>query len=71
MHEIDDRAYPPGPLLADVSLNHATSAFPAIMMSGLAVACLVLRQALRTVSWISQLLPAIYLLNVWFQYLHG
>ena len=43
MHEIDDRAYLPGPLLADVSLTHATSAFSAIMMSGLAVVCLVLR----------------------------
>ena len=71
---IDDLAYLPGPLLADVSLTHATSAFSAMMMSGLAVVGLVLRptsRVLRTVSWISLLLLIIYLLNAWFQYLHG
>ncbi len=42
-------------------------------MSGLAVVGLVLRpvsRVFRTVSWISLLL-VIYLLNVWFLYLHG
>jgi cation:H+ antiporter len=71
---IDDLAYLPGPLLADVSLVHATSAFSAMMMSGLAVVGLVLRppsRVLRTVSWISLLLLIIYLLNTWFLYLHG
>ncbi|NCS65527.1 MAG: cation transporter [Hydrogenophilales bacterium CG03_land_8_20_14_0_80_62_28] len=71
---IDDLAYLPGPLLADVSLTHATSAFSAMMMSGLAVVGLVLRPAsrvLRTVSWISLLLLVIYLLNTWFFYLYG
>ncbi|HUX32152.1 MAG TPA: sodium:calcium antiporter [Thiobacillus sp.] len=71
---IDDLAYLPGPLLADVSLTHATSAFSAMMMSGLAVVGLVLRPAsrvLRTVSWISLLLLVIYLLNTWFLYLYG
>jgi cation:H+ antiporter len=71
---IDDLAYLPGPLLADVSLVHVTSAFSAMMMSGLAIVGLVLRPAsrvLRTVSWISLLLLVIYLLNAWFQYLHG
>ena len=71
---IDDLLYLPGPLLADVSLVHATSAFSAMMMSGLAVVGLVLRPAsrvFRTVSWISLLLLVIYLLNIWFLYLHG
>ena len=71
---IDDVAYLNGPLLADVSLTHATSAFSAMMMSGLAVVGLVLRPAsrvMRTVSWISLLLLIIYLLNTWFLYLHG
>lgn len=71
---IDDLFYLPGPLLADVSLVHATSAFSAMMMSGLAVVGLVLRpvsRVFRTVSWISLLLLVIYFLNVWFLYLHG
>ncbi|MDP1923444.1 MAG: sodium:calcium antiporter [Thiobacillus sp.] len=71
---IDDLFYLPGPLLADVSLVHATSAFSAMMMSGLAVVGLVLRPAsrvFRTVNWISLLLLVIYLLNTWFLYLHG
>ncbi|MHB1083743.1 MAG: sodium:calcium antiporter [Thiobacillus sp.] len=71
---IDDVFYLPGPLLADVSLVHATSAFSAMMMSGLAVVGLVLRpvsRVFRTVSWISLLLLVIYLLNMWFLYLHG
>jgi len=71
---IDDLAYLPGPLLADVSLTHATSAFSAMMMGGLAVVGLVLRPAsrvFRTVSWISLLLLVIYLLNTWFLYLYG
>jgi len=71
---IDDLFYLPGPLLADVSLTHATSAFSAMMMSGLAVVGLVLRpvsRVFRTVSWISLLLLVIYLLNLWFLYLHG
>ena len=71
---IDDLAYLPGPLLADVSLSHASSAFSAMMMSGLAVVGLVLRPAsrvLRTVSWVSLLLLVIYLLNTLFLYLYG
>jgi cation:H+ antiporter len=71
---IDDLAYLPGPLLADVSVSHATSAFSAMMMSGLAVVGLVLRpqsRVLRSVSWISVLLLVIYLLNTLFLYLYG
>lgn len=71
---IDDLAYLPGPLLADVSISHAASAFSAMMMSGLAVVGLVLRPAsrvLRTVSWISVLLLVVYFLNTLFLYLYG
>lgn len=71
---IDDLAYLPGPLLADVSLTHAASAFSAMMMSGLAVVGLVLRPAsrvFRSISWISLLLLVIYLLNTLFLYLYG
>ncbi len=71
---IDDLAYLPGPLFADVSIAHAASAFSAMMMSGLAVVGLVLRpvsRVFRTVSWISLLLLVIYLLNILFLYLYG
>lgn len=71
---IDDLAYLPGPLFADVSVSHAASAFSAMMMSGLAVVGLVLRppsRVFRTVSWISLLLFVIYLLNTLFLYLYG
>jgi cation:H+ antiporter len=71
---IDDLAYLPGPLFADVSISHAASAFSAMMMSGLAVAGLVLRppsRIFRSVSWISLLLFVIYLLNTLFLYLYG
>ena len=71
---IDDLAYLPGPLLADVSISHAASAFSAMMMMGLAVVGLVLRpqsRVLRTVSWISLMLLVIYLLNTLFLYLYG
>jgi len=71
---IDDLFYLQGPLLADVSITHATSAFSAMMMSGLAVVGLVLRppsRVFRTVSWISLLLFVIYLLNTLFLYLYG
>jgi len=71
---IDDLAYLPGPLLADVSLTHATSAFSAMMMSGLAVVGLVLRptsRVLRSVSWISLMVLVVYLLNTLFLYLYG
>lgn len=71
---IDDLAYLPGPLFADVSISHAASAFSAMMMSGLAVVGLVLRPAsrvFRTVSWISLLLLVVYLLNTLFLYLYG
>jgi cation:H+ antiporter len=71
---IDDLAYLPGPLFADVSIAHVASAFSAVMMSGLAVVGLILRppsRVFRTVSWVSLLLLAVYLLNTLFLYLYG
>ena len=71
---VDDLAYLPGPLLADVAVSHMASAFSAMMMSGLAVVGLLLRprsEVFRTVSWISVLLLIVYLLNTLFLYLHG
>jgi len=71
---IDDLAYLPGPLFADVSIAHAASAFSAMMMSGLAVVGLVLRpqsRVLRSVSWISVMLLVVYLLNSLFLYLYS
>lgn len=70
---VDDLAYLPGPLFSDVSIAHAVSAFSAMMMSGVAVVGLIMRpvsKAFRTVSWISLLLFAIYILNTLFMYLH-
>jgi len=70
---IDDLFYVQGTLLTHVSVSHAASAFSAMMMSGLAIVGLVLRPSsriFRTVSWISILLFAIYLLNTLFLYLY-
>jgi len=70
---IDDLFYSPGPLFADVSVVHGASAFSAMMMSGLAIIGLMLRprsRVVRTVSWVSLFLLAIYLLNVLFIFLH-
>jgi cation:H+ antiporter len=71
---IGDLAWRPGARGADVSISHAASAFSAMMMSGLAVVGLILRPAsrvFRTVSWVSLLLLAVYLLNTLFLYLYG
>jgi cation:H+ antiporter len=71
---IDDLVYLDGPLFAAVSISHAASAFSAMMMSGLAIVGLVLRpdsRVLRSVSWVSVLLLAVYLLNTLFLYLYG
>lgn len=71
---VDDLFYAPGPLFAAVSAAHVASALAAMTMSGLAILGLALRpdsRVGRTVSWVSVLLLAIYLLNALFHYLHG
>lgn len=70
---VDDLAYTAGPLFSDVSTAHLASALSAMMMSGLATVGLMLRprsRVMRTVSWVSLLLLAVYLLNALFVYLH-
>lgn len=70
---VDDLFYVEGPLFADVSTAHAASAFSATMMSGIAIIGLMIRprsRVLRTVSWVSLFLLAIYLVNSLFLYLH-
>jgi len=70
---LDDLAYTKGPLFASISLAHAASAFSAMMMSGLAIVGLMLRptnRVFKTVSWVSLMLFAIYILNSLFLYLY-
>jgi cation:H+ antiporter len=69
----DDAFYLPGPLFAHVSPSHVASAFSAMMMSGMATVGLTLRpksRVLRTVSWVSLFMMAVYLLNTLFPYLY-
>ena len=71
---ITDVFYLPGALFSAVSPAHAASAFSAMSMSGLAIVGLTLRpdtRVMKTVSWVSLFLLAIYVLNVLFLYLHG
>lgn len=71
---LDDLAYLPGPLLANVSPLHAVTALSAIMMSGVVIVGLLYRppqRLFRGVGWASLLLLAIYLLNTVILFLHG
>ncbi len=68
---IDDIAYLPGPLYADVSLMHAVSALSACAMSGAVIVALAYRPVSRiwhTASWASIALLALYCLNALLQY---
>ncbi|HVY64783.1 MAG TPA: sodium:calcium antiporter [Gammaproteobacteria bacterium] len=70
---VDDFFYAQGPLLERIAPAHAASAFSAMMMSGMVTVGLTLRpksRVLRTVSWISLFLMAVYLLNTLFPYLY-
>lgn len=71
---VDDIFYRPGPLLAAVSPVHAVTAGSAITMTGLAMVGLFFKpggRVLRSISWISLGLIAMYLLNTYVLYLHG
>lgn len=71
---IDDLFYMRGPLLADVSVVHASTALSAVVMSGLATIGLVMRpggRVLRTMSWVSVGLLCLYLLNASVVFLRG
>lgn len=71
---VDDIFYRPGPLLAAVSPVHAVTAGSAITMTGLAMVGLFFKpggRVLRSISWISLGLMAMYLLNTYVLFLHG
>lgn len=71
---IDDLAYLPGPLLADVSGAHAGTAATALLMTGLVIVGLVMRpqgRVLRVASWVSVGLVAAYGINAALVYLAG
>lgn len=71
---LDDLAYLPGPLYADVALSHALSALSACVMSGMVVVALAYRPASRVGhigSWASIGLFGMYVMNTVVQYLHG
>jgi cation:H+ antiporter len=71
---LDDIAYLPGAILADVSIAHAATALSACMMTGIAVVGLMYRPASRLlgmVGWASVLLAGVYLLNTFLVYLYG
>lgn len=68
---IDDYAYLPGPLYAQVSPLHAVSALSACMMTGVVIVALTYRpvsRVWRTASWSSIALLALYLINAVLQY---
>lgn len=70
---VDDLFYRPGVLLASVSPVHAVTAGSAITMTGLALVGLYFRPAgrvLRTMSWVSLGLVAMYLLNTYVLFLY-
>lgn len=71
---IDDLAYRPGSLYAQVSPIHAVSALSACLMTGAVVIALAYRPVSRVLhvgSWASIALLALYLLNGMLQYWHG
>lgn len=71
---IDDLAYLPGAMYAEVSPLHMMSALSACLMTGTVVVALAFRPASRIWhigSWASIGLLAMYLLNTLIQYMHG
>lgn len=69
---VDDAFYIRGPLLADVSTVHASTAMTALVMTGLVIIGLVMRpqgRALRVLSWVSVGLVASYAVNATLVYL--
>jgi len=71
---VDDFAYLPGPLYADVSPAHMMSAITASLMSGIVIVSLAYQpvsRVWRIASWSSLALLALYLLNAAVQFLHG
>jgi len=71
---VDDLFYTEGPLLADVNLSHALTAFTAAMMSALVAVGLVFRPQGRAVlglTWVSLGLFMLYVINSWILFEHA
>lgn len=69
-----DPFYPKGPILEAVRPVHASTAFSALIMSTLVIIGLIYRprgRVLQTVSWISILLVAVFVLNAFLLYSAG
>jgi len=71
---IDDLFYTKGPLLANVDVSHALTAFTAVMMSSLVAVGLTFRPQHRAVlglTWVSLGLFMLYVLNSWLLFEHA
>lgn len=71
---LDDFAYLPGPIYAQVSPVHGVTAITACMMSGAVIVALTYRPLSRVwhiASWASISLLILYLLNAVIQFMHG
>jgi cation:H+ antiporter len=71
---IDDFFYTKGPLLANVDVSHALTAFTAVMMSSLVAVGLTFRPQHRAVlglTWVSLGLFMLYVLNSWLLFEHA
>lgn len=71
---VDDLFYTEGPLLANVDVSHALTAFTAVMMSALVAVGLVFRPQGRVVlglTWVSLGLFMLYVINSWVLFEHA
>jgi cation:H+ antiporter len=71
---VDDVAFVKGPLLSNVSNVHAATVLSVLVMNGIASVALVYRPTrrfLKTASWASLGLVAVYLMTTWLIFLHG
>lgn len=71
---LDDVAYQPGSLYAQVSTLHIVSALTGSLMSGAVIVALTYRpvsRVFRIGSWVSIVLLALYILNAVVQFIHG
>ncbi len=71
---VDDVAFVKGPLLSNVSNVHAATVLSVLVMNGIVSVALVYRptrRLLKTASWASLGLVAVYLATSWLVFLHG
>jgi len=71
---IDDLLYTKGPLLVNVDISHALTAFTAVMMSALVAVGLIFRPQGRVVlglTWVSLGLFMLYVINSWILFAHA